>query len=585
MAHHLPGLQNEPDPGLPERSAPLFSMYNKIVKEHDEKMIENWNGNADSILVFTGLLSAVVALLLGSVLQNLRPNPQNASSFYLAHMYQLTPGSNVSNIPFDDPATFKPPTSAILVSTLWSLSLVVSLTCALLASLLQQWARRYRHITPKENDPQKRAQTRELMAQALNKVPLSWLIKCEPLPFLLHTSIFMFLAGFVVHLFTFNNLVAELAGACAGISLLSYLYVSLTPIYSRASPFYTPITTLVWATTMGIISLFHRLHYFVASRSTRFHPKDLDRIWETFQFYYERMLSGTPKDVETRTMADAPSSGLATSVLLSTFDSLDGVSDLEQFLSYIPGFYESTSAQEHVDGTTFEDFNSDRLPSKISLFMEHVLLAKLSDYEKTIHIEMCSNAINANTSLLRSTFELTLQTPDSKVFDYHCFVNLALEQSRRIDADSSMKDYAQCVMAIALSRVQDKLDADDLHMWIDIIIQRYLKNDDRYPQNVQDLRLCSLIYLTQHLKDSQLAISNQFEAGKFWHNILASVVRNVEPRGVTRGPWLKFLKLWDELAPLAHNSPTDQERQNTVYVIDLLGTVNANLRANPVYES
>jgi hypothetical protein len=27
-------------------------MYNKLAKEHDEKMIENWNGDADSILVF-----------------------------------------------------------------------------------------------------------------------------------------------------------------------------------------------------------------------------------------------------------------------------------------------------------------------------------------------------------------------------------------------------------------------------------------------------------------------------------------------------------------------------------------------------
>ncbi|KAN0135375.1 hypothetical protein V8E53_006940, partial [Lactarius tabidus] len=219
-----------------------------MAKEHDEKMIENWKGDADSILVFTGLLSAVVALLLGSVLQNLRPNPQNASSFYLAHMYQLTPGSKVSSIPFDDPATFKPPTYAILVSTLWSLSLVVSLSCALLASLLQQWARRYRHITQKRNDPQKRAQTRELISQALMKIPISWMIRLEPLHVLLHTSIFLFLAGFVVYLFTFNNLVAELTGACAGASLLSYIYVNLTPIfYSRDNPFVTPITTLIWA--------------------------------------------------------------------------------------------------------------------------------------------------------------------------------------------------------------------------------------------------------------------------------------------------------------------------------------------------
>jgi hypothetical protein len=491
-------------------------------------------------------------------------------------MYQLTPGSNVSSIPFDDPATFKPPTSAILVSTLWSLSLVVSLSCALLASLLQQWARRYRHITQKENDPQKRALTRELMAQVLNKMRLSWLIKLEPLPFLLHTSIFLFLAGFVVYLFTFNNLVAELAGACAGTSLLSYLYVSLAPIYSRDSTIYTPITMLVCAIIMGIISLFHHLPYFVASRLTRFHPEDLDRIRETFQFYYQRMLNGTAKDVETT--ADAPSSGLATSVLFSTFDSLDGVSDLEQFLSYIPGFYGSTSVQEHFDRTTFEDFNSDRLPSRINFFLEHVLSSDLlTDGEKSVHIATCSKALNANTSLLRSTLKLTLQTLDSKIFDCRQFVDLALEQLRRVDADSFMKDYARCVMAIAISRVQ----LCNHYTWIDIA-RRYLNlnnnNNDQYSEYIHNLRLSSLIYLTQHLKDSQLATSDQFEAGKLWHNVLAKA-RNVEVSGTTgiaRELGQKFIHLWDELASLAHNAPTDRERQNATYVINLLETVHTN---------
>jgi hypothetical protein len=494
-------------------------------------------------------------------------------------MYQLTPGSDVSSIPFDDPATFKPPTSAILVSTLWSLSLVVSLSCALLASLLQQWARRYRHITQKENDPRKCALTRELVVQALNKVRLSWLVKLEfePLPFLLHTSIFLFLAGFVVYLFTFNNLVAELAGACAGTSLLSYLYVSLAPIYSRDSTFYTPITTLVWAIIMGIISLFHHLRYFVASRSTRFRPEDLDRIRESFQFYYQRMLNGTAKDVET--IADAPSSGLATSVLLSTFDSLDGVSDLEQFLSYIPGFYDSTSAQEHFDGTTFEDFNSERLLSRISFFMEHVLSSNLlTEPEKNIHIATCSNAINANTSLLRSTFKLTLQTPDSKIFDYPSFVHLALEQLRRVDADSSMNDYARCIMVIAINRAQ--LDSNP---WNGILWSylRHVDKDDQYWPYSQNPRLSHLIYLTKQLRDSRLKTSNEFAAGKLWHNALAVAARNVEVRGIAPKLRRNFINLWHELTNLAHNAPTDQERQNATYVIDLLDTVNTNLHANP----
>ena len=513
------------------------------------------------------------------MLQNLQSNPQNASSFYLARIYQLTPGSNASSIPLpDDPATFKPPTSAIFVSTLWSFSLVISLTCALLATLLQQWARRYLHVTLKWSDPQKHAQTRELMCQALKKqVPLRWMV--EFLPFLLHTSVFLFLVGFVVYLFTFNSLVAGLVAGCAGTSLILYLYISLAPICSRDSPYSTPLTTLVWFITMGIISLFIRIRHFASRRvhlEDAEHFQHLRRLQESFQLYYQRMLKGITKDVEK--LATTPS-GLATFVLLSTFDFLDGVSDIEQFLSYIPGFYVSASAQEHFHEATFEDFNSDQLPSKISFFMEHVLSSDLlSDDEKKNHIAMCSKAINANTSLLRSTFKLTLQTPDSKIFGYPDFVNLALEQSHRPDADPWMKDYAQGVLAIAINRTL----LDD-NTWIDIA-GRYLKPQHaQYSQNRHNLRLCNLIYLTRRLKASRLATSDQFAPGKDWHNALVEA-QKVDVSGIAAELRNEFLGLWDELANVAHDArrdPNDQMRRNATSVLSLLDTVNTNLRAHP----
>ena len=182
-----------------------------------------------------------------------------------------SPGSNVSSIPLsDDPGNLTLP-SAIWVSMLWSLSLVVGLTCTLLATLLQQWARRYLRIPQKWNDPQKRAQTRELMWQALKKpVCIGWMV--ELLSFLLHTYVFLVLAGFVAYLFTFNNLVAELVGACAGTSLLSYLYLSLAPIYSCDNPYSTPLTTIAWVINMGIMSLFLRLRYFVVLCSSWSRP-------------------------------------------------------------------------------------------------------------------------------------------------------------------------------------------------------------------------------------------------------------------------------------------------------------------------
>ena len=523
------------------------------------------------------MFSAAVAQLLGSSLQNLQSNPQNASAFYLGHIYQLTPGSNVSSIPFDDPTTFEPPTSAIWVSTLWSLSLVVSLTCALLATLLQQWARRYLHITQKRNDPQKRAQTRELMSQALDKpIRLSWMI--ELLPFLLHTSVFLFLAGFVAYLFSFNNLVAELVGACAGTSLLSYMYVSIAPIYSRDSPYSTPLTTLVWAITMAIISLLHRLRYFFALHS-RSRPEDMDSIQESFQFYYQRMLKGTTKDVER--LADKPTSRLATSVLLSTFESLDGDSDIEQFLSCIPGFYASASAKAHSHEATLDRFNSHILPRSIISFIEHVLSSDLlSSPEKEATVTTCLKAIKADTRLLESTFQETLQTPDSVIFTLPDFVRLAARQLPRVVADTepAVKDYAHCVVAVAINRTQ----LDD-NTWVDISL-RYLEPwHAQYRWDTQNLRLCNLICLTQYLKTFQLEASDQFREGQDWHRALVEA-RKLEVTGIAPGLRNEFLRLWDELDNVAHDPlryPRDQMRRNATDVLTLLLAVYTNLRAQP----
>ncbi|KAH9971313.1 hypothetical protein BGW80DRAFT_1143582, partial [Lactifluus volemus] len=113
----------------------------------DDKMADRWQKDADGILIFTGLFSAAVSVLLAVSIQDLRPNPQDTAAFYLANIYQLLADPNISraSIPAT-PATlppFSPPRYAIWVNSLWFLSLVISLTSALLATLLQQWARRY----------------------------------------------------------------------------------------------------------------------------------------------------------------------------------------------------------------------------------------------------------------------------------------------------------------------------------------------------------------------------------------------------------------------------------------------------------
>ncbi|KAI0263813.1 hypothetical protein BC834DRAFT_295202 [Gloeopeniophorella convolvens] len=122
-------------------SGPLFSMYLERAEEEDKRMVENWKGDADGILVFTGLFSASVATFLGNTYQGLQLNPQDASAFYLSRIYQQSASDNGSQVSIpstiSDPATFSPSTTTVWVNALWFLSLVISLTCALLATMLQ----------------------------------------------------------------------------------------------------------------------------------------------------------------------------------------------------------------------------------------------------------------------------------------------------------------------------------------------------------------------------------------------------------------------------------------------------------------
>ncbi|KAI0260826.1 hypothetical protein BC834DRAFT_973121 [Gloeopeniophorella convolvens] len=65
-------------------------MYLEKAEKEDDKMAESWKGDADGILVFTGLFSATVATFIGISLQNLTQNSQDTSAFYLARLYQLS---------------------------------------------------------------------------------------------------------------------------------------------------------------------------------------------------------------------------------------------------------------------------------------------------------------------------------------------------------------------------------------------------------------------------------------------------------------------------------------------------------------
>ncbi|KAH9031390.1 hypothetical protein EDB83DRAFT_2525764 [Lactarius deliciosus] len=373
-------------------SGPIFSMYLEMATEEDKKMAESWKADADGILIFTGLFSAAVASLISVSIQDIRPNPQDTSNFYLANIYRTLadPASNISDSLPASPPPFSPPNYAIWVNALLFLSLVISISCALLATLLQQWARRYLKVTQPRYSLHKRARIRAFFAEGVDQFLLPSAV--EALPTLLHVSLFLFFAGISVFLWNVDLTIFKAVVSWIGICTALYGFITFFPIFRHDSPYNTPLSLPAWHIVAAISFVtFRVLRWFTLSTvfcfpCICFGLFDLGRVaakassrFKSLEKSCRRLLlQGMQKTVE-KTALDSPSE-IDSRAFLWTFDSLDEDHELERFFSGLPGFRSSkvvddplprlTEEQKEKFSTALEGlfdrtFSSDLLPESV----------------------------------------------------------------------------------------------------------------------------------------------------------------------------------------------------------------------------
>jgi len=133
------------------------------------------------------------------------------------------------------------------------ISLVLSLTCALIATLLQQWARRYIETPKYANILRHRARVRSLLLSGTELYKITLIV--EILPTLLHLSVFLFLGGLVITFHTINNTVAIAVDVTVGVSGLAYIVLSILPCLNVKCPYRTPISKILWYPCHSLLSL------------------------------------------------------------------------------------------------------------------------------------------------------------------------------------------------------------------------------------------------------------------------------------------------------------------------------------------
>ena len=287
---------------------------------------------------------------------------------------------------------------------LWFLSLVISITCALLATLLQQWARRYLKATQPHYSLHKRARMRSFFAEGVEKsfLPLA----VEALPTLLHISLFLFFAGLVVFLRNVDLTIFKLVLSWIGVCTALYGFITLIPIFRHDSPYYTPLTPLARPIVIATLKVFFYLRlcfYLSLCGCVGFGYI----LWSSFFHASHRVGEVAPENhrhdwlrevVETTLMTSEEatlkvSSSIYIRAFMWTLDSLDEDHELERFFSSLPDFRRSKVIADPLPSLTKEE--KEKIFRALTRFLDFTFSSDfLSEAVKHQRAIMCAKALD-----------------------------------------------------------------------------------------------------------------------------------------------------------------------------------------------
>ncbi|KAF8493452.1 hypothetical protein F5888DRAFT_827731 [Russula emetica] len=256
----------------------MWTEYLKNVDDYDKRLTDGWKDDANGVLVFTGLFSAIVASFIIESYKLLSPDPGSQSVFLLGQLSQQFAG--FANGTYVQPQSYpsSPPSASIIcVNILWLLSFLLSTTSALFATLMLQWARIYIDLPQIPSVSKERARVRSVLFFGMKKYRMH--LAVETAPTLLHLSVFLFFIGLVVFFFTIFKMVAVVILISVGVFGLAYFALTILPCLDHSCPYRTPMSSLwwyLWHTSLSYVARY--LHFILRQLHNYLVPLNLGEI-------------------------------------------------------------------------------------------------------------------------------------------------------------------------------------------------------------------------------------------------------------------------------------------------------------------
>ncbi|KAI0644899.1 hypothetical protein C8Q79DRAFT_739345 [Trametes meyenii] len=263
MAMELPNIaESTPAPDVEDVLSRRKNLFTKeetdkawedvssMVKNYSDEMVNRWNKEIDTLLVYAGLFSAILTAFTVQSYPLLQPVVPDPSIVILQQLsLQITSFSNQfptpnstraspAGIPVPDPVS----RSVVWLNVLWFSSLVLSLSSASIGILIKQWLNEYNSGISGTS-----CEVARLRQRRLNNM-LEWHVAdvVVAIPILLQLSLALFLAGLLILLWSLESTVA--ATATVFITSLALFTVGTTvlPLVKETCAYLSPQTFLLY---------------------------------------------------------------------------------------------------------------------------------------------------------------------------------------------------------------------------------------------------------------------------------------------------------------------------------------------------
>ena len=323
----------------------------------------------------------------------------------------------------------------------------MSLSCALLETSLQQWARRYLPLTqPAQYSPEKRARLRAFFANGVEKMHVPRAV--EGLPALLHLSLFLFFGGLVIFLFNINHEVFISVFWWIGLFSMVYGLITLLPIIRHDSPYISPLSTPTWLLYASLHHITFKILAFIPHGS--FWDYQTRRRYEDLRDRYQRwMLGGVEKAAEET--ASERSLEIDIQILDWTISALGDDDSLKRFFEAIPGFLNHVKLR----GIDFSDDLRQKFTSALGGFLDRTWSSDSANKEKIHRLEIVMDAMDL---IQHSQISLILQQILFKCWgEVPKTVEMGFTLARWCtDSDPSIARDAQRIVTGILLSVQER---------------------------------------------------------------------------------------------------------------------------------